>query len=767
VSWAIPRHSYPSPPTSGGAGLHDSGRRLMGDKFFLYRWFRDVSIARKLYFTVGTMALLIGVELFVLLFSLNTLSSLRAYVGGEGLWSKAQKDAVFHLYRYGVSHTDNDYQQFQQFMRIPVGDAKARQALLTDDRNRDAARDGFLEGRNHPDDIDGMISLFSHFDNIYYIKKAISVWGDAQAIAIQLLPIAEELHKEINSPNPSQDRISAQLASVYAINEKLTVFEDEFSFTLGEGSRWLERIVLRLLFATALTVEATGLLLIISVSKGIQRGLADIIRAANLFSTGEWSARAKVLSHNEIGVVANAFNEMADNLQIRMRELAQLNEHLRHEIDERERAEAVLRRMNGHLELRVAERTARLTHLVDALRKEAADRERAEATLRQSQKMDAVGQLTGGIAHDFNNMLAGISGGLEMISRRLAQGRTAGLEGYIEAALTSAARAATLTHRLLAFSRRQTLDPKPTDMNLLVLGMQALFSNTLGPAIQVRTTLDPHLWSTLCDPNQLENALLNLIINARDAMSGGGSLLIGTENWTVPDRSGAQGDGAPDLPAGDYVALTVTDSGVGMAPAVLARAFDPFFTTKPLGQGTGLGLSMVYGFVQQSGGQVLLRSKEGHGTTATIYLPRYLDAASRVAAEEIDAAPDTPEAPANAVVLVVEDEPDVRMVVVDLLEDIGYTVLVADDGASGLKILDSKARVDLLVTDVGLPGGINGRQLADAARQRRLALKVLFITGYAEGSAVESGLLEEGMQVLTKPFSLTTFAAKVQGIING
>jgi signal transduction histidine kinase/CheY-like chemotaxis protein len=736
-------------------------RAMRKDGFLLYRRFRDVSIARKLYFTVGTMALLIGVELFVLLFCLNTLSSLRAYVGGEGLWSKAQKDAVFHLYKYGVSHTDKDYELFQRFMRVPAGDAKTRRELLAADRNMDVARQGFLEGRNHPDDIDGMIHLFVHFGNVSYIRKAISVWGDGQAMVMQLPPIAERLRAEINSPNPSQERVNEVLASLYTINEKLTALEDEFSFTLGEGSRWLESVVLRLLFATAITVETTGLLLVISVTRGIQKGLTGIIRAANSFSEGELSARTKVLSHDEIGVVANSFNEMADVLQIRVSELAQLNQHLGHEIGERERAEAVLRQMNQSLEVRVAERTATLANLVEALRKEATNRERAEAALRQSQKMDAIGQLTGGIAHDFNNMLAGISGSLEMISRRTTQGRTEGLERYIEAALTSTARAAALTHRLLAFARRQTLDPQPTDMNRLVLGMAEFFRNTLGPAIRIETRLASELHLTLCDPNQLENTLLNLIINARDAMPDGGSLVIETANTVVPDRGGETGDG-PDPPPGDYATLIVTDTGVGMTAATLARAFDPFFTTKPLGQGTGLGLSMVYGFVQQSGGKVLLHSKEGLGTTVTIYLPRHLEAASKPEEADVLAACH----PQARVVLVVEDEPDVRMVVVDMLKDIGYTVLVAADGASGLKILDSQNRIDLLVSDVGLPGGINGRQLADAARQRRLDLKVLFITGYSEVFTAGSGLLDEDMQVITKPFSLTAFADKVQGMVS-
>jgi hypothetical protein len=243
--------------------------------FLLYRRFSNASIARKLYFTVGIMALLIGVELFVLLFCLSALSSLRAYVGGEGLWSKAQKDAVFHLYKYGVSHSDKDYELFEQFMRVPAGDAKTRRELLAGDGEIDVARQGFLEGRNHPDDIDGMIRLFTHFRNVSYIRKAIGVWGDGQEMVMQLPPIAESLRAEINSPNPSQERINELLASLHTIDDKLTAIEDEFSFTLGEGSRWLERVVVRLLFATAITVETTGLLLVIFVTRGIKGGLTE------------------------------------------------------------------------------------------------------------------------------------------------------------------------------------------------------------------------------------------------------------------------------------------------------------------------------------------------------------------------------------------------------------------------------------------------------------------------------------------------------------
>ena len=436
------------------------------------------------------------------------------------------------------------------------------------------------------------------------------------------------------------------------------------------------------------------------------------------------------------------------------------------DITERKFAEEALQRSNDALEARVAERTRELTAANVKLQSEAEERERVEEALRQSLKMEAVGQLTGGLAHDFNNLLAGISGSLQLMRTRTAQGRTADVERYIEAAMVSADRAAALTHRLLAFSRRQTLDPKPTDVNRLIGGMEELFCRTVGPGIGVETRLTGDLWPTLCDPNQLENALLNLVINARDAMPDGGHLRIETANTVFPDWRATARDDVPlrNGPTGEHVALFVTDTGTGMTPEVIARAFDPFFTTKLIGEGTGLGLSMIYGFVQQSGGHVILRSEKGQGTTVTIYLPRHLGA---VAGEtEADAASDPPLAAASAVVLVVEDEPVVRMVMLTMLSDSGYTVLEADNGGSGLKVVQSSVRIDLLVTDVGLPGGMNGRQLADAARQVRPGLKVLFVTGYAESAAVGNGWMEYGMKVMTKPFTVAALVTRVQEMIS-
>jgi PAS domain S-box-containing protein len=385
------------------------------------------------------------------------------------------------------------------------------------------------------------------------------------------------------------------------------------------------------------------------------------------------------------------------------------------------------------------------------------DRKLLEDQLRQSQKMEAVGQLTGGLAHDFNNLLTGISGSLELLQSRIAQGRLKDLDRYIIAAQGAARRAAALTHRLLAFSRQQTLDPKATDVNRLVSGMEELIRRTVGPSIDVLVVPEANVWTTLVDQNQLENALLNLCINARDAMPDGGTLTIETENLFL-DESEAR---RRDLAGGSYVTLCVTDTGMGMTPEVAARAFDPFFTTKPLGQGTGLGLSMIYGFARQSGGQVRIEVSSQDGTAIRLYLPRHEagDWAHEAAAPEAaHAAPPG----RGEVVLVVDDEETVRMLVTEVLHGLGYVAIEAADGPSGLRALQSAARIDLLLTDVGLPGGMNGRQVADMARVFRPALKVLFITGYADKSVLGPGTLDPGMRVLTKPFTIDSLTAEIQ-----
>ena len=398
---------------------------------------------------------------------------------------------------------------------------------------------------------------------------------------------------------------------------------------------------------------------------------------------------------------------------------------------------------------------------------ETTERRRTEEALRQAQKMEAVGQLTGGIAHDFNNLLAGIMGSLELLQRRIAGGRTDGVERYTAAAMTSAQRASALTQRLLAFARRQPLDPKMVDANRLVAGMEDLLRRTLGPGIALEMVLAGGLWTTMSDPNQLESAILNLAINARDAMQesggAGGRLTIETANTYLDDAyARAQGD---EVRPGQYVQISVTDTGTGMPADVIEKAFDPFFTTKPTGQGTGLGLSMVYGFVKQSEGHVRIYSELGDGTSFKIYLPRHRGGSSREDSEDCGHSTGALRAEEGETVLVVDDEATVRMLVTETLEDLGYAAIEADDGPSGLSILQSDARIDLLVPDVGLPG-LNGRQLADAARVKRPDLKVLFMTGYAHNAAIGNGAaLETGMEIMTKPFALDDLAKKIRDMI--
>jgi len=415
------------------------------------------------------------------------------------------------------------------------------------------------------------------------------------------------------------------------------------------------------------------------------------------------------------------------------------------DIEDQKMTAQALAHLNDTLEARVAE--------------EIAERQQTEAVLAQAQKMEAVGQLTGGLAHDFNNLLTGIIGSLQLLESRLAQGRLSELGKYVNAAQGAAKRAAALTHRLLAFSRRQTLDPRPVDMNRLVAGMEELIRRTIGPEIELEVVGAGGLWMTFVDANQLENALLNLCINARDAMPKGGRLTIETGNRWLDPRAARE----RDLQPGQYLSLCVSDTGAGMTPEIAARAFDPFFTTKPLGMGTGLGLSMVYGFARQSGGQVRIYSEAGQGAMVCIYLPRF----TGDAAQEPDIRVSDPEAASatGETVLVVDDEPSVRMLVTDVLSEAGYGSLEAADGPQAIRILESAAAIDLMVTDVGLPGGLNGRQLADAARVLRPELKVLFMTGYAENAVIGNGQLDPGMEIITKPFEMDEVLRRIRTLI--
>lgn len=429
-------------------------------------------------------------------------------------------------------------------------------------------------------------------------------------------------------------------------------------------------------------------------------------------------------------------------------------------LDQLSFAQEELKRANLFLEARVGDRTRDLEHANEQLRVEAKARETAEANFRQVQKMQAVGNLTGGIAHDFNNMLAIVISAVDLAKRRLAKGNT-DIMPMLDAAMDGAKRAATLTQRLLAFSRQSPLKPMTLDANRLVSGMEDMLRRTIGEEIEMEFVLGGGVWPTNVDPNELENAIINLAVNARDAMPNGGKVTVETSNGHLDDDYACR---HPDVSPGQYVVIAVTDTGKGMPPDVVERAFDPFFSTKGPGHGTGLGLSQIYGFVKQSSGHVKIYSEVGHGTTVKIYLKRANEQHAQAVASQ--PAEPMPRGTHDQLVVVVEDDTGVRKLTVDALRELGYTVRHAASGKEALDLLANLGSVTLLFTDVVMPG-MSGRELADTARRERPELRVVYTTGYTRNAIVHNGVLDQDVELLQKPFTVEQLARKVKKALAG
>ena len=482
-------------------------------------------------------------------------------------------------------------------------------------------------------------------------------------------------------------------------------------------SRWLQGAVSRPIVAMTAAVN-------------------DVIRRR------DFSRRVTKSTVDEVGDLVDAFNAMLGEVGERARALEDGNERLRHEITERQHAEDTVRQLNQTLESRIQERTAEL--------------ERAHEKLRQSQKLEAIGQLTGGVAHDFNNVLQVISGNLQML--QMTGNADAGTRKRVETALFAADRGAKLSSQLLAFARRQPLQPVPTSVGKVLRGMDDLLRRALGEAIDIETIVAGGLWTTLVDPHQLENVILNLAINARDAMGGSGRLTLELGNAMLSDDYVAN---STDIAPGQYVMLAVSDTGCGMPPEVIARAFEPFFTTKPEGQGTGLGLSMAYGFVKQSEGHIQIYSEPGNGTTIKIYLPRSMQAE----VEHIDRRTRAMVGGAETI-LVVEDDLAVQATVVDILGGLGYRVLRAHDGQAALAILNSGVPVDLIFTDVVMPGPVRSVDMVRQARQLLPDVPVLYTSGYTQNAIVHGGRLDPGVELLSKPYRREDLARKLRTMLD-
>ncbi len=492
-------------------------------------------------------------------------------------------------------------------------------------------------------------------------------------------------------------------------------------------------------FAVSLALAALSFMLAVLIARNVSSGMGALTRAAQAVGEG-----------NAIADFPTPFAEATTLSDTLLKASA--------ELDNRGRA---LEKAKAVLEQKVEERTAEL-------KAELARREEAEATLRHAQKIETIGQLTGGIAHDFNNMLTVIMGNLDTVQRRMQTIEGAAtLSRPIESAQQGARNAAKLTHRLLAFARQQPLEPEPISINNLVSGMSDMIIRTVGEQVKIETVLGAGLWTTFADANQLENSLVNLIVNARDAMPNGGKLTIETTN-TYLDDGYVQRIG--DIKPGHYAMLSVTDAGTGIPKDKLERIFEPFFTTKTAGKGTGLGLAMVYGFVRQSGGHIRVYSEMGQGTTVKIYLPRYTDStniASMPKAASDHRIAESPRARKGETIVLVEDDQAVSEYAVSVLEDLGYRVLTAQDGTEGLAVVNAAKRIDLLFTDVVLGGELNGRQLADAVKKLKPDVPVLFTTGYTRNAIIHHGKLDTGVNLLNKPYTQRDLALKIRAVIDG
>jgi signal transduction histidine kinase len=497
------------------------------------------------------------------------------------------------------------------------------------------------------------------------------------------------------------------------------------------------RMLAAVIIASLLVAAVVSLWLQAAVTRPVREMTASVRR---LIASRDFTKRVTRTTDDEIGLLVDAFNTMLSELGNHSALLERTNGVLQKEVAERIKADQALQELNGVLEQRIVERSLAL--------------ERANEQLRQAQKMEAIGQLTGGVAHDFNNVLQVISGNLQLLAMALPADQKA--QQRIRTAKSATERGAKLSSQLLAFARKQPLRPAPTDLSAVLGNMEDMFRRALGEGIEIRTFAEAGLWTTLVDPYQIENVILNLAINARDAMKGHGRLTIEAANVTLDDSYVAQ---AAEVEAGSYVMLVISDTGCGMPPAVIERAFEPFFTTKPEGQGTGLGLSMAFGFVKQSRGHIKIYSEVDVGTSIKIYLPRSQGAAEKPVdptAGEIVGGSET--------ILVVEDDQAVRLTVVDTLRGLGYHVLSANDGEAGLAVLEQGTAVDMLFTDVVMPGPVKSTELARRARQLLPRIAVLFTSGYTQNAIVHGGRLDAGVELISKPYQRADLARKIRQV---
>jgi PAS domain S-box-containing protein len=712
---------------------------------------------------IGLFALIIACLLFVANIGMSVLSATRAYVGGEGLWSKGQKDALIALMRYADTGDERDYARYRAAIAVPLGDHRAREELERPTPDLAVVTEGFLAGRNHPDDIPGMIRLFRWFRSISYMDQAIAIWAEADGEIARVEALAMELHNSVTAGD--QARRVQILAELDAANRRITALEDAFSRTLGEAARWVQSLVL------AATLLTGALLLGVAVLVS-RRLLARIAASEERYRLLMAHASDGILVMDPQGRLVEANNRAAELLGYAPTELQGMRFEALIEPDDLAatpiaydalRAGETLmqerrlrRRDGGQIVGELSVRFLAGTYIQVIIR-DITERRNLEAQLRQAQKMESIGRLAGGIAHDFNNVLTAIGGYAALALDQTPP--TSPLHADLEEIARATERASSLTRQLLSFSRKQIFRPQVIDVNTLIRSLENMLHRLIGSNILLDLRLAPDLMPVRADSGQIEQLLVNLVVNARDAMPQGGRLEIATANQTV---TSAEARPFAGLTPGRYAMITVTDTGVGMSDEVRQHLFEPFFTTKEPGRGTGLGLATCYGIVRQHSGYITCCSEPGQGTAFMIYLPE---------ANEAPAATPSPLAPGqlprgDKTVLLVEDEPAVRTLARRLLRKQGYTVLEAEHGAAALELARQQPglQIDLLMTDVVMPH-ISGLELAERLTAERPALKVLFMSGYNDSRGIETAL-GSGRALITKPFTPEALARRVREVLD-
>ena len=730
-------------------------------------FFVNLPAARKLIIVLWLFVVIVIALLILSYQIIDSLSGLRAYVEGEGLWSKAQKQAIHNLVRYASSHSEQDFRSYEQALQTPLGDKKARLELEKPSPDLKIVYEGFIQGRNSPEDVKGMAVLFRRFHKQKYMADAIAIWAEGDSLIEQLQRYGDQLHREITSGSLDPRRITEIMHQVDLVNDQLTPLEDRFSYSLGSGARWAAG-----LFSTA-TVWA-------SLASAILGSLFTFLMLRHIRQTEE-RYKHFVDTANDAILVWDA--ETGEILEANKRSGILLGRPVREIIGKRERdifqatdqiayrsmlnetltgtdieaKELQLRQPDGSsitVEVNTSLTELDGRRIIQGIFRDITTRKRLEEEVRQVQKMEVVGRLSGGIAHDFNNLLMVILTHVTKLRGKLPRPQ---LFDYADTIQMAAEKAATLTKQLLAFGRKQVLQLEVVNLNELIRQALPILETIPSTGVRLKVSLAPRPIPVKVDPGKIEQVVMNLAVNAYDVMLEGGVLTIRTSRV---DRTKIAGKHAPFQ---CYGLIEVIDTGCGMDAETRSHIFEPFFTTKQPGKGTGLGLSTVYGIVKQSGGSIEVESQPGKGSTFRVYLP--------ISGEDIP----VPTAPkirvsvteGSETVLLAEDQLSIRRVIRELLESKGYKVLEAKDPQDAVEIVeDYPGRIDVLVTDVVMPQ-LRGTELAKLISKFHPGVVVIFISGYSEEALVETGLLGQNETLIQKPFDPETLAMKIRELLNG